>query len=773
LDADQSWQKQKKTEQTLDIYGNVTQTKLYDYGSLSTPAKIFNSTFVTDSNYTSRYIRNRLLSSSVSNGSGGGTVTLVTNTYDQYGRPSVTHSPYGADTNYSYTYNPTTVTATTNGKWRKTTVDGLGRTTRVETGDSNGTQSMVDSEYAACGCTPLGKVWRQSNPYAPGGTPVWTTYTYDALGRTVQIDLPQGGSTLYEYKGETTKITDPAGIWKKYSANAFGKLMLVTEPDPQSGEVTTSYSYDLLDHPLQASMTRGGTTQLRTFNYDATTQRLTSMAHPETGTTQFNYNADGTLNYRLDARNQKAAYTYDGFGRVTQISRYLASGAEDTAQRVTFAYDDSPTNGLGRLSQANWKTGGNLQFAYNYAYTAAGLPTSKKMTITKTSGTFTQSGQLETTYSYDTEGKLSSMTYPTEHLDDPAYPGQYRYLATTGLTYNYSYDTLGRPNAMSSLAHSRTGNQAVTWVDNVSYGAAGELLGMRYRLDAANGQTTANYYNETHQYNNRLQLTQLSAVPTGGATTSLTINYVYPANGNNGMLYQASDNLAGEVTYQYDSLNRLISAATTDNSWGLSFTYDGFGNRTDQTVTKGTGVESHLTFASSTNRINSTGYGYDSNGNLTQMPGASGSVTLEYDIENRLTRYYYVAGGVDERYGYGPSNERVWKGVLNQDLQDEIFFYGVDGKLLGRYRPALSGACGLMLTPLGKNVYFAGKLIRSQDRTVVTDRLGSVRIAYNESNGEQLSKYYQFGEEIAPVPDRAAPSPPWDRYALPPISPPS
>ncbi len=373
------------------------------------------------------------------------------------------------------------------------------------------------------------------------------------------------------------------------------------------------------------------------------------------------------------------------------------------------------------------------------------------MTVTKTSGSFTQSGQLEATYSYDTEGKLSSMTYPTEHLDDPAYPGQYRYLATTGLTYNYSYDTLGRPNAMSSLAHSRTGNQAVTWVDNVSYGAANEMLGMRYRLDAANGQAPVNYYNETRQYNNRLQLTQLSAVPTGGAATSLTMNYVYPANGNNGMLYQASDNLAGEVTYQYDSLNRLISAATTDNSWGLSFAYDGFGNRTDQTVTKGTAVESHLTFALATNRISSAGYAYDSNGNLTQMPGASGSVTLEYDIENRLTRYYYAAGGVDERYGYGPSNERIWKGVLNQDLQDEVFFYGIDGKLLGRYRPALSGACGLMLTPLGKNVYFAGKLIRSQDRTVVMDRLGSVRIAYNESTGEQLSKYYPFGEEIAQV----------------------
>ena len=42
---------------------------------------------------------------------------------------------------------------------------------------------------------------------------------------------------------------------------------------------------------------------------------------------------------------------------------------------------------------------------------------------------------------------------------------------------------------------------------------------------------------------------------------------------------------AGELTY--DGLNRLITAATADTSWGLSFSYDGFGNWTESAVTKG------------------------------------------------------------------------------------------------------------------------------------------------------------------------------------------
>jgi len=40
--------------------------------------------------------------------------------------------------------------------------------------------STVQTQYAPCACSPLGKVWRVSEPYAPGATPVWTTYTYDA-----------------------------------------------------------------------------------------------------------------------------------------------------------------------------------------------------------------------------------------------------------------------------------------------------------------------------------------------------------------------------------------------------------------------------------------------------------------------------------------------------------------------------------------------------------------------------------------------------------------
>ena len=77
-------QKQSKTEQALDVYGNVLWRKQYDYGNLSTPARTYTYSYLSGTNYSSRYIRNRLLTAAVS--TGGSAVTLVSNVYDGYGQ---------------------------------------------------------------------------------------------------------------------------------------------------------------------------------------------------------------------------------------------------------------------------------------------------------------------------------------------------------------------------------------------------------------------------------------------------------------------------------------------------------------------------------------------------------------------------------------------------------------------------------------------------------------------------------------------------------------
>ena len=92
----------------------------------------------------------------------------------------------------------------------KTTLDGLGRTLKVETGDGTGTKSVVDYVYDSCGCSPTGKLKQQSLPHAPGAAAVWTVYTYDGLGRTVSVQAPDGASaTTYSYLANTVTPRKP------------------------------------------------------------------------------------------------------------------------------------------------------------------------------------------------------------------------------------------------------------------------------------------------------------------------------------------------------------------------------------------------------------------------------------------------------------------------------------------------------------------------------------------------------------------------------------
>jgi YD repeat-containing protein len=126
---------------------------------------------------------------------------------------------------------------------------------------------------------------------------------------------------------------------------------------------------------------------------------------------------------------------------------------------------------------------------------------------------------------------------------------------------------------------------------------------------------------------------------------------------NNGQITQMKDWVTGEeVTYQYDALKRLISAVTPGPDWGLSFSYDGFGNKTGQNVTKGSAPVMNLTYHEPTNRINSVhGFTYDANGNVTVMP----SMTSTYDAANRLTQVVHSSTGT-QQYGNAPDNKRVW-----------------------------------------------------------------------------------------------------------------
>ena len=208
------------------------------------------------------------------------------------------------------------------------------------------------------------------------------------------------------------------------------------------------------------------------------------------------------------------------------------------------------------------------------------------------------------------------------------------------------------------------------------------------------------------QYNVRQQLTRITQ------SGKMDMEYIFhdPANNdfvNNGRVRKTKDHLSGEeVTYGYDELNRLISAATTSNDWGLAWVFDGFGNRLQQNVTKGSAPALSVTVDGTRNRITSSGFAFDDHGNMTARPGQ----TLSYDPAHRLEQVVDGSSGTTQ-FAYDSANKRIWK---KNGSAEEFYFYGAQGEVLGAYKlvPDNQSPSTLRFQRLWTNEYFAGRMIK-------------------------------------------------------------
>jgi RHS repeat-associated protein len=711
--------------------------------------------------------------------------SLTTVAYDSQGRPLTALAATGASTGYVYAFGtttsggsisngPYTTTATTNTHWATTITDGLGRTITSQTGYLTGTTSTpvseVDTVYAPCACSPTGKPAQVSQPYAPGGTPVYTVYGYDALGRTLTIQLPDGASTThYLYQGNWTTVTDPAGNWKQYESDIFGNTIVVVEPDPSytplvttapnppsttaSGILVTNYTYDFVNHLTNVSMVRAGVTQTRTSTYSPTTLFLTSTTSPETGTssgngtTSYVYNADGTLHTRTDPKGQVTTYTYDNYQRVTQVTH-----GSDATQTYNYTYDTG-TNGYGRLTQVTWGgTCGGFVAVYteSYSYTVAGEVSGKTLSVAKkaSNGNCYQI-PITGSFTYDNEGKTTGITYP-EFVN-----------GVTAPAVSYSYDNMSRLTGVTDANEALTAgtcswNGTSTWASGGTYNAAGQLTGVK-RLQsvtytACPVSLTNNYFNQAWQYNALNQLTEIDTstqfngypegVPSPGAATYFFAKYTFSATANNGQITGMQDSRTGStVTYTYDLLKRVTSAAGSGGSMlSQTFGYDGFGNLTSKSVPAGSSEFPLPGVNANKNWLN--GSTYDQNGNVTTLNNA----TLSYDVENRLSEY--TTGSFVENYAYDERSERVdrWSGTT----YDNVYFYGPNGKLLTvvqlNFNPT---APYVTASTLSNRIYFGKMLLGTTngqvntDSSLIKDRLGSVQPSYPygtaTGSGEQTS----------------------------------
>ncbi len=490
--------------------------------------------------------------------------------------------------------------------------------------------------------------------------------------------------------------------------------------------MSTTYTYDVLNHLTAVSMPRGTNNQPRTFNYNSgttVTGLLQSATNPENGTVTYTYNSNNLLASKTDAKNQQIQYTYDSYNRLTQVNHFPVKGqAEDTTQRVNYYYDTNPLDTTHTFS--NYTSGRIAAVAYGpadltaaptfaewYNYQISGLVATKRLQVNQayvvqwpsvTDGS--TSLNLDAAYTYDSggEGKIASVAYPS-----------------SGPTYTYSFDQMYRPSGLKDQNNN-------TDVNNVIYNAASQLTSISYLG-----------INESRTYNTLNQLTGLSA--TQGSTVIVNKSYSYPAAANIGKIASQTDNISGEVVqYTYDSLNRLLQASTSAGSpsWSQAFTYDPYGNLTAKTGTGG--APAIPTSAQPTS--------YDTNGNVTTTYGNQ----FAYDVENRMTKWTNtIFGTPTASYAYDTQNRRVWQwnGAVDSNgtpVSYSVYYYGPNGQRLGAYTLNVGAVTtnghitgytlGVGTSTL--DTYFGGRRLAPMDRLASAAKVGN-----------QSVSFYPYGED--------------------------
>ena len=670
--------------------------------------------------------------------------------YDTLWRVSTASFPDGGQATFSYP-NLTTIQRNKNitSSLVRTDVsifDGLGRLTQtqlcedgptcsklirtVTTYDGRGQASQV---YNSTRCNP---------PTTNCGESTWgyTTYGYDALGRTTQVTQPDGSVVTTSYSGNITTVTDEAGKKRQSTTDGLGRLTQVVEDPGTSPHLNyvTSYSYDALDN-LNTVLQNGS--RQRTFVYNSLSQ-LTSASNPESGAINYPYDNDGNVVTKTDARGITTCFgdwngtTCNSATGYDALNRVLKKTYSDGTPSASFTYDTASldghtlTNPVGRLVKNTTADGKTATWnSYDQVGRIANQWQCSPLNCGATPYT--------KTFVYDFLGDHTSDTYSY----------------TTGtLTISYSYDNAARPlQVTSSLVDSQHPATLATVDSSFGYWPNGAIR----KITLGNGLT------ETAAFNNRLQPCRMNVNSTGAyfnqcsdsAPNSTVQDFNYGFNfgsSDNGNV--ASWTATGQQTFSrsfaYDSLNRIATmqetsgnaegckpAPSPSNPYTLSWTIDAWGNRANQTPSIGTCSFSQVVDAN--NRFIAP-YQYDAAGNMTN----DGSHSYTFDAENRVTQ---VDGGSTASYVYDADGRRAWKNVSGTTTD---YLYDLSDNIFAIFGPGCTAGCWTAGAEY-LNGQFLAEYANGTTYFVHKDHLGSSRLltGLDQSVCDSYD-YLPYGEQL-------------------------
>lgn len=579
-----------------DALGHVTAFDTYDmYGN---PGRVTDANGVVT---TMTYTPEGWLQSTTRNSAG--TPATTTMTYDAVGDVVQTTDADGVVTRYTY--------------------DDARRLTDIADASGNHIHYTLDAE---------GNRLKEEILDASGTLKRGMTRTFNSLSQVLTVTdglkqtiLTYANTDGYDANGHPQHSSDATGIQRKLGYDALGRLVSAIENYNGTDTVTRNsqsvMAYGTSDRLEGVSDPDGlNTVYIRNGLGD-----LTQQSSPDTGTSQFTYDAAGNALTKTDANGYKTTFTYDA------LNRPLTVGYADDAQNIAYHYDEAnsvtgcansyPIGRPTRIAQGSVTT--------TYCYDAQGRVTAKTQTVSGSSDTIA--------YAYTLAGRLSSIIYPD------------------GNRVAYTRDSNGRISAVELIE--ANGNRRGL-ASNISYLPFGPIVSYNLGL----GQSV------TRNYDANYRVTDI-------ASPALTLHYIRNAMG------QVTGITTGNAsnTFAYDPLGRLTGVNDAGNHPLENYTYNKTGDRLSKTGSSvATGNYGYQTNTHWLTSIGSSARTYDPTGNTTSITEAGSALLFSYDHLGRMIEAKRD-GSLLATYVYNAAGQRVSKITGAQNLR---FAYDESSQLL-------------------------------------------------------------------------------------------
>lgn len=505
----------------------------------------------------------------------------------------------------------------------------------VRTTDANGNHTSY--EYDSC--QNLIKITDSNNNE--------TTFTYDkCMNRTSSTDA-NGNTYTYFYDscGRCIKITDPLGNSKTTDYDKNGNIIKTTN---FAGNIVAQNTYDFDNNMVKSVDTLGNTIHVSydangnitestdakgnktTYEYNGMNQ-MTKSVNPLLKASEISYDADGRVITTKGPLGASESYEYSNAGRL--ISEQTA-----TDSKVKYGYGED-----GLLSEKTNARGQKMSYTYNSIENVT--------SITANEGT--------TRYEYDANGNIVKIS-DSKSTIEKTYDSDNRVTTYTNNQKNvaYEYDAVG--NIISLTYPDGTKVQ-------YTYDSLNQMISVKdwnnhitsYEYDA-NGNITKMTRPDgsilTKKYDAADNLIEALDIRANGTVIS-KFAYSYDANGNIISETSYAENVKYEMTY--DSMDRVISRKKLDlSSMAVldteNFTYDDACNITSSTKQNST-ISMTYDIRNRLKTVSGSECTYDADGNMTLGLVNGALKNLKYDSGNRL-----ISAG-DISYIYDTENIRIAK----------------------------------------------------------------------------------------------------------------